>query len=195
MVPAVFGNLLYLCKQDWWHRTWEAGSATRLPQEADSPSVFLWRNRPDLLKALGALLLERICLAEQGLPGEHRDSKAEKALQQVAVQLRDELGHSVPASSFSKSHNECKSLWGSWLVKTADEATVELKSVSVQTMTIEDTPHGVKPERKRDAWAEEPEGAVFSTERESEALGEMPGLQATHLSFPSAINTVSFSVC
>ncbi|XP_052032610.1 CDK5 regulatory subunit-associated protein 2 isoform X2 [Apodemus sylvaticus] len=149
----------------------------------------LLESRPDLLKALGALLLERICLVEQGHPGEHPDGKAEKALQQVAVQLRDELGHSVLANSFSKSHNELKSLWGTWLVKTDDEVTVELKSVSVQTMAIEDTPHGFKPERKRDAWAEKPEGAVFSTELESEALGEMPGLQATHLSFPSAINT------
>ncbi|GAB1288590.1 CDK5 regulatory subunit-associated protein 2 [Apodemus speciosus] len=147
------------------------------------------RNRPDLLKALGALLLERMCLAEQGRPGEHRDSKAEKALQQAAVQLRDELGLPVPVNSFSKAHNELKSMWGTWLVKTDDGATVELKSVSVQTMAIDDTPHGFKPERKRDAWAEKPEGAVFSTELESEALGQIPGLQATHLSFPSAIDT------
>lgn len=146
------------------------------------------RNRPDLLKALGALLLERICLAEQGRPGDHLDSKTEKALQQVAVQLRDELGHSFPANSFSKSYNEVKSMWGNWLVKTGDEDTVELKSVSVQTMAIEDTPHGFKPQSKRDAWAEKQEEAIFSTELESEALGEMPGQQATHLSFPSAIN-------
>lgn len=145
-------------------------------------------SRPDLLKALGALLLERICLAEQGSPGDHSDSKAEKALEQVAVQLRDELGHSCLANSFSKSHSELKSPWGTWLVKTGDEAKVELKSVSVQTMTIEDTTRGFKPERKREAWAGKPEETVFSTELESEALGEMPGLQATHLSFPSAID-------
>ncbi|NP_001300691.1 CDK5 regulatory subunit-associated protein 2 isoform 2 [Mus musculus] len=148
----------------------------------------LLESRPDLLKALGALLLERICLAEQGRPGDHLDSKTEKALQQVAVQLRDELGHSFPANSFSKSYNEVKSMWGNWLVKTGDEDTVELKSVSVQTMAIEDTPHGFKPQSKRDAWAEKQEEAIFSTELESEALGEMPGQQATHLSFPSAIN-------
>uniref|UniRef100_A0ABK0LM70 CDK5 regulatory subunit-associated protein 2 n=1 Tax=Rattus norvegicus TaxID=10116 RepID=A0ABK0LM70_RAT len=146
------------------------------------------RNRPDLLKALGALLLERICLAEQGSPGDHSDSKAEKALEQVAVRLRDELGHSCLANSFSKSHSELKSPRGTWLVKTGDEAKVELKSVSVQTMTIEDSTRGFKPERKREAWAGKPEEAVFSTELESEALGEMPGLQATHLSFPSAID-------
>ncbi|XP_029395947.1 CDK5 regulatory subunit-associated protein 2 isoform X3 [Mus pahari] len=146
------------------------------------------RNRPDLLKALGALLLERICLAEQGRPGDHLDSKTEKALQQVAVELRDELGGSFPANSFFKSYNEVKSLWGSWLVKTGDEATVELKSVSVQTMAIEDAPRGFKPQNKRDAWAEKPEEVIFSTELESEALGEMPGQQATHLSFSGAIN-------
>lgn len=145
-------------------------------------------SRPDLLKALGALLLERICLAEQGSPGDHSDSKAEKALEQVAVQLRDELGHSCLANSFSKSHSELKSPRGTWLVKTGDEAKVELKSVSVQTMTIEDSTRGFKPERKREAWAGKPEEAIFSTELESEALGEMPGLQATHLSFPSAID-------
>lgn len=145
-------------------------------------------SRPDLLKALGALLLERICLAEQGSPGDHSDSKAEKALEQVAVRLRDELGHSCLANSFSKSHSELKSPRGTWLVKTGDEAKVELKSVSVQTMTIEDSTCGFKPERKREAWAGKPEEAVFSTELESEALGEMPGLQATHLSFPSAID-------
>lgn len=145
-------------------------------------------SRPDLLKALGALLLERICLAEQGSPGDHSDSKAEKALEQVAVQLRDELGHSCLANSFSKSHSELKSPWGTWLVKTGDEAKVELKSVSVQTMTIEDTTRGFKPERKREAWTGKPEEAVFSTELDSEALGEMPGLQATHFSFPSAID-------
>ncbi|XP_076790900.1 CDK5 regulatory subunit-associated protein 2 isoform X2 [Arvicanthis niloticus] len=147
------------------------------------------RNRPDLLKALGALLLERICLSEQGLPGDHLDSKAEKALQQVAFQLREELGYSFPANSFSKSHTEFKSMWGTWPVKTGDEAKVELKSVSVQTVAIEDTSHGFKPERKRVAWPEKPEEAIFSTDLQSEALGEMPELQATHLSFPGAINT------
>ncbi|XP_076790909.1 CDK5 regulatory subunit-associated protein 2 isoform X10 [Arvicanthis niloticus] len=149
----------------------------------------LLESRPDLLKALGALLLERICLSEQGLPGDHLDSKAEKALQQVAFQLREELGYSFPANSFSKSHTEFKSMWGTWPVKTGDEAKVELKSVSVQTVAIEDTSHGFKPERKRVAWPEKPEEAIFSTDLQSEALGEMPELQATHLSFPGAINT------
>ncbi|KAL6044779.1 hypothetical protein STEG23_019227, partial [Scotinomys teguina] len=143
---------------------------------------------PDLLKALGALLLKRICSAEQELPGDHLDSKAEKALQQVAAQLRDELGHSFPDNSFSKSHSELKSTWGTWLVKTGDEAKIELKNASVQTITIEDTLHGFISEGKREAWEEKPEDAIFNTESESEALGEMPGLQATPLSFPSTIN-------
>ncbi|XP_036035114.1 CDK5 regulatory subunit-associated protein 2 isoform X4 [Onychomys torridus] len=146
------------------------------------------RNRPDLLKALGALLFERICLAQQGLPGDHLDNKAEKALQQVAVQLRDELGHSFPDNSFSKSHNELKSTWGTWLVKTGDETKMELKNASVQTDTKEDTPRGFKSGRKREAWEGRPGEAIFSTDPESEALCEIPGLQATPFSFPSTIN-------
>lgn len=145
-------------------------------------------SRPDLLKALGTLLFERICLAQQGLPGDHLDSKAQKALHQVAVQLRDELGHSFPDNSFSKSRNELKSTWGTWLVKTGDEAKVELKNASVQTITIEDTPHGFKSESKREAWEEKPEEAIFNTDPESEALCEIPGLQATPFSFSSTIN-------
>ncbi|XP_060237202.1 CDK5 regulatory subunit-associated protein 2 isoform X5 [Meriones unguiculatus] len=141
----------------------------------------LLESRPDLLKALGALLLERICLEEQGLPGDHLDSKAEKVLQQVTVQLRDELGPSFPANSFSKSRNELKSMW-----RTGDEGKVGLKNASVQTITIEDTPHGFKS--LREAWVEKSKEAIFSTEPGSGALGEMPGLRTTPLSFPSAIN-------
>ncbi|KAL1776266.1 CDK5 regulatory subunit-associated protein 2 [Sigmodon hispidus] len=145
-------------------------------------------SRPDLLKALGALLLERICLAEQGLPGDHLDSKAENTLQQVAVQLRDELGRSFPVNSFSKSHNELKSTWGTWLVKTGDKAKVELKNASVQTIIIEDTLHGFRSEEKREAWEENPEEAIFNTDLESEALCKMPGLQASPISSPSTVN-------
>ncbi|XP_055463505.1 CDK5 regulatory subunit-associated protein 2 isoform X1 [Psammomys obesus] len=141
----------------------------------------LLESRPDLLKALGALLLERICLEEQGLSGDHLDSKAEKVLQQVTVQLRDELGPSFPANSFSKSHNELKSVW-----RTGDEGRVGLKNASVQTITIEDTPHGFIS--LREAWVEKSKEAIFSTEPGSGALGEMPGLRTTPLSFPSAIN-------
>ncbi|MEJ1282821.1 CDK5 regulatory subunit associated protein 2 [Cricetulus griseus] len=143
-------------------------------------------SRPDLLKALGALLLDRICLAEQVLPGNHLDSKAKKALRQVAIQFRDELGHSLQENSFSKSHNELKSTWE--LVKTGDEAKVELKNASVQTITIEDTPHEFKSEGKREAWEEKTEEAVFSTDPESETLSEMPGLGATLHSFSSTVN-------
>ncbi|XP_051043993.1 CDK5 regulatory subunit-associated protein 2 isoform X2 [Phodopus roborovskii] len=138
------------------------------------------RNRPDLLKALGALLLDRIFLAEQELPGDHLDSKAKKALQQVAIQLKDELGYSFPDNSFSKSHNELRSTWG--LIKKGDEAKVE------QTVTIEDTPCGFESEGTREAWEEKPEEAIFSTDPESEALSQMPGLEATPHSFSSAVN-------
>ncbi|KAH0511100.1 CDK5 regulatory subunit-associated protein 2 [Microtus ochrogaster] len=103
-------------------------------------ATLLLGARPDLLKALGALVLERIYSGEQELPGDHLDSKAKKALQQVADQLRDELDLSFQDDSFSKSHNELKSTWGTWLVKTGDRAKVELKNAPVQTTTIEDTP-------------------------------------------------------
>ncbi|XP_075801916.1 CDK5 regulatory subunit-associated protein 2 isoform X4 [Microtus pennsylvanicus] len=151
-------------------------------------ATLLLEARPDLLKALGALVLERIYSGEQELPGDHLDSKAKKALQQVAVRLRDELDLSFPDDSFSKSHNELKSTWGTWLVKTGDRAKVELKNASVQTITIEDTPHEFKSKGKREAWQEKPKEAIFSTDPESEALCEMPGLRATPLSFPSTIN-------
>ncbi|XP_057640795.1 CDK5 regulatory subunit-associated protein 2 isoform X2 [Chionomys nivalis] len=151
-------------------------------------ATLLLEARPDLLKALGALVLERIYSGEQELPGDHLDSKAKKALQQVAVRLRDELDLSFPDDSFSKSHNELKSTWGTWLVKTGDGAKVELKNASVQTITTEDTPHEFKSKGKREAWQEKPEEAIFSTDPESEALCGMPGLRATPLSFPSTIN-------
>ncbi|XP_057640797.1 CDK5 regulatory subunit-associated protein 2 isoform X4 [Chionomys nivalis] len=151
-------------------------------------TLLLEASRPDLLKALGALVLERIYSGEQELPGDHLDSKAKKALQQVAVRLRDELDLSFPDDSFSKSHNELKSTWGTWLVKTGDGAKVELKNASVQTITTEDTPHEFKSKGKREAWQEKPEEAIFSTDPESEALCGMPGLRATPLSFPSTIN-------
>ncbi|XP_038190685.1 CDK5 regulatory subunit-associated protein 2 isoform X9 [Arvicola amphibius] len=151
-------------------------------------ATLLLEARPDLLKALGALVLERIYSGEQELPGDHLDDKAKKAFQQVAVQLRDELDLSFPDASFSKSHNESKSTWGTWRVKTGDRAKVELKNASVQTITIEDTPHEFKSKGKREAWEEKPEEAIFSTDPESEALCEMPGLRATPLSFPSTIN-------
>ncbi|KAH0507427.1 CDK5 regulatory subunit-associated protein 2 [Microtus ochrogaster] len=151
-------------------------------------TLLLEASRPDLLKALGALVLERIYSGEQELPGDHLDSKAKKALQQVAVLLRDELDLSFLDDSFSKSHNELKSTWGTWLVKTGDRAKVELKNASVQTTTIEDAPHEFKSKGKREAWQEKPEEAIFCTDPESEALYEMPGLRATPLSFPSTIN-------
>ncbi|CAO2587864.1 CDK5 regulatory subunit-associated protein 2 [Lemmus lemmus] len=151
-------------------------------------TLLLEASRPDLLKALGALVLERIYSGEQELPGDHLDSKAKKALQQVAVQLRDELDLSFSDNSFSKSHNELKSTWETWLVKKGDRAKVELKNASMQTITIEDTPHEFKSKGKREAWKEKPEETVFSTDPESEALCEMPRLGATPLSFPNTIN-------
>lgn len=138
--------------------------------------------------------MERIYSGEQELPGDHLDSKAKKALQQVALQLRDELDLSFPDNSFSKSHNELKSTWGTWLVKTGDRAKVELKNASMQTITIEDTPHEFRSKGKREPWEEESEETVFSTDPEAEALCEIPRLRATPLSFPSTINKVRFSI-
>ncbi|XP_029419571.1 CDK5 regulatory subunit-associated protein 2 isoform X3 [Nannospalax galili] len=134
-------------------------------------------SRPDLLQALGELLLDRIHLAEQGLAGDHLNSEAEKILKQVAVQLRGELGHSFPADSFSKSHDELKSTWGTWMTKSGGDTQVELKNASVQTVTTEDDPQGFRSEGKRESWEEKPED-----------LCHMSGLQASFLSVNSAIN-------
>ncbi|KAM6183803.1 CDK5 regulatory subunit-associated protein 2 [Erethizon dorsatum] len=142
-------------------------------------------SRPDLLKALHELLLERIRLAEQGVPGEHLDGQTEKTLKQMAIQLRDELGHLVQANSFTKPHGELKST-GVQLVKMGEVAKVELKDASVQTVPVESHLLRFECDGKIEAWEENPTDAMFGAEPENEC--RMPGQQATPFPCPSVAN-------
>ncbi|XP_021117822.1 CDK5 regulatory subunit-associated protein 2 isoform X4 [Heterocephalus glaber] len=143
------------------------------------------RNRPDLLKALHELLLEQICLAEQGVSGEYLDGQTEKKFKQMIIQLRDELGHLVQASSFTKPHGELKSTEAQ-LVKMGEVAVVELKDASVQTVPMENHLVRFECEGKREAWKEMPTDAIFGAEPENEC--RMPGQQATPFPCPSTAN-------
>nr|XP_045006539.1 CDK5 regulatory subunit-associated protein 2 isoform X2 [Jaculus jaculus] len=143
--------------------------------------------RPDLLKALGRLLLECIRLAEQELLGDHLDGETQKTLKQLAVQLRGELGHSVPADFFFKPHDELKSAGEAWLVNTCNKAElkVELKDALVQTFAIEDDPQRFRSEGQQEAGEEKPADTISGTEPQLEDLCGIPGLQVTPFSFPS----------
>ncbi|XP_010601224.1 CDK5 regulatory subunit-associated protein 2 isoform X6 [Fukomys damarensis] len=132
------------------------------------------RNGPDLLKALHELLLERMCLVEQGVSGEHLDGQTEKKVKQMAIQLRDELRHLVQANSFTKPHGELKST-GAHLVKMGDVAKVELKDASVQTVPVENHLLRFEGEGKRKCREERPTDAIFGAENKC----GMPGHQAT----------------
>ncbi|XP_077904208.1 CDK5 regulatory subunit-associated protein 2 isoform X5 [Ictidomys tridecemlineatus] len=136
-------------------------------------------SRPDLLKMLGDLLLERICLAEQEVSGKHLDGKTEKTLQQVAIQQRGELEPFVQASSFSKPHDEQKLTWDQ-LAKTGEVAKVELKDASVQTVAKEDDLLGFR------RGGEKPSGTILNAEPQPETWCQPPGHQATPLSGPCA---------
>lgn len=136
-------------------------------------------SRPDLLKMLGDLLLERICLAEQEVSGKHLDGKTEKTLQQMAIQRRGELECFIQASSFSKPHDEQKLTWGQ-LAKTGEVAKVELKDASVQTVAKEGGLLGFR------CGGEKPSGTMLSTEPQPETWCRMPRQKATPLSGPCA---------
>ncbi|XP_036915051.1 CDK5 regulatory subunit-associated protein 2 isoform X1 [Sturnira hondurensis] len=146
-------------------------------------ATLLLEARPDLLKELRELLLERICLPEQDVSGEHPGGKTEKTLKQMAVQLRGELGQFLQANSFSKPLGDLKSPWGAQLVKAAEPAKVDLKDASVQTTAMEGDTLAFKHEGRREAWEETPTDAAFSTEHQPENLGGMPGRQAAPPSF------------
>lgn len=141
------------------------------------------RNGPDLLKALHELLLERMCLVEQGVSGEHLDGQSEKKVKQMAIQLRDELRHLVQANSFTKPHDELKSA-GAQLVKMGDVAKVELKDASVQTVPVENHLLRFEGEGKRKCREERPTDAIFGAENKC----GMPGHQATPFPCPSTAN-------
>ncbi|XP_063115998.1 CDK5 regulatory subunit-associated protein 2 isoform X3 [Cavia porcellus] len=143
-------------------------------------------SRPDLLKALHELLLEQICLAEQGVPEEHLDGQTEKTLKKMAIQLRDELGHLVQANSFTRPHGELKSVEAQ-PINMSEVAKVELKNASVQTVPVES--YLLKlPEcdGKREAWEEKPTDAMFGAEPGNEC--RMPEQQATPFPCPSVAN-------
>ncbi|KAM5331235.1 CDK5 regulatory subunit-associated protein 2 isoform 2-T2 [Glossophaga mutica] len=146
-------------------------------------AAALLEARPDLLKELRELLLERICSPEQDASGEHPDGKTEKTLRQMAVQLRGELGQFLQANSFSKPHGDLTSPWGAQPVKAAELAKVELKDASVQTTAMEGDTLGFKHEGRREAWEEMPTDAAFSAEHQPERLGGMPGRRAAPPSF------------
>ncbi|XP_064147604.1 CDK5 regulatory subunit-associated protein 2 isoform X2 [Loxodonta africana] len=145
---------------------------------------LLLDSRPDLLQTLRELLLERICLTEQEVSGEHLDGKTKKALKQMAIQLRGELRHFIQANSFSKPHDELKSTWGTQPVKLGEVSKVELKDASVQTMVMEGDTLRFRHEGMREAWEERSTDGVFSAEHQPENLQRMPERQGTLLSFP-----------
>uniref|UniRef100_A0A8D2D3N6 CDK5 regulatory subunit-associated protein 2 n=1 Tax=Sciurus vulgaris TaxID=55149 RepID=A0A8D2D3N6_SCIVU len=146
-----------------------------LPEKA----ALSLESRPDLLKMLGDLLLERICLAEQGISAKLLDGKTEKTLQQMAVQQRGERGHFLQANSFSKPPDEQKLSWGQ-LSKMGQVAKVELKDASVQTVAEDGDPLRFRHE------GETPTGTMFSTEPQPETWCRTPGQQASPLSCPRA---------
>ncbi|XP_023611703.1 CDK5 regulatory subunit-associated protein 2 isoform X6 [Myotis lucifugus] len=143
-------------------------------------ATLLLESRPDLLKVLRELLLERICLPEQEASGEHLEAETEKTLKQMAVQLRGELRQFIQANSFSKPHDELKSPRGGQLVKVEASSRVELKDASVQTTATEHDPLRFKHEGTREAWEETLPAAALSTGYQPETAGR----QACPLSFP-----------
>ncbi|XP_036185728.1 CDK5 regulatory subunit-associated protein 2 isoform X4 [Myotis myotis] len=143
-------------------------------------AMSLLESRPDLLKVLRELLLERICLPEREASGEHLEAETEKTLKQMAVQLRGELRQFIQANSFSKPHDELKSPRGGQLVKVEASSRVKLKDASVQTTATECDLLRFKHEGAREAWEETLPAAAFSTGYQP----EMAGHQACALSFP-----------
>ncbi|XP_054440445.1 CDK5 regulatory subunit-associated protein 2 [Pteronotus mesoamericanus] len=147
-------------------------------------AALLLDSRPDLLKGLRELLLERIRLPEQEVSGDHPDGTTEKTLKEMAVQLRGELGQFLQANSFSKPCGDPESPWGVRLLKAAELAKVELKDASVQTAAMEGNTLRFSHEGRREAWAAtRTDAAAFSTEHQPETLGGTPGRQATPASF------------
>ncbi|XP_027963541.1 CDK5 regulatory subunit-associated protein 2 isoform X2 [Eumetopias jubatus] len=148
-------------------------------------ATLLLESRPDLLKVLRELLLERMCLAEPGVSAEHLDGKTEKSLKQMAIQLRGELGHFTQVNSLPKSHDERKSPRTAQLGRMGEVSKQELRDASVQTVAAEGDPLKFQHEGKREAWEEKPPDAVFHTEGQPENSRMAPGRQATALSFPN----------
>ncbi|XP_058158463.1 CDK5 regulatory subunit-associated protein 2 isoform X3 [Dasypus novemcinctus] len=152
-------------------------------------ATLLLESRPDLLKVLRELLLERICLTEHEVSGKYFDGKTEKTLKQMAIQLRGELRHFVQTNSLPKSYDELKLPWGIQPEKVGEVSKVELKDASVQTMAMEGNTLRVKHDGVREAWEERPTQAIFYTEHQPENVHRMPGRQVTPFPFPSGSGT------
>ncbi|XP_058999499.1 CDK5 regulatory subunit-associated protein 2 isoform X3 [Mustela lutreola] len=148
-------------------------------------ATLLLESRPDLLKVLRELLLERTCLTEQEVSAQHLDGKTEKFFKQMAAQLSGELGHFNQVNSLSKSCDEGKSPRTAQLGRTGQVSKLELKDASVQTVAVEGDTRRFQNEGRRGAWAEKPPDAAFHTEGPPENLCMAPGQQATAPSFPS----------
>uniref|UniRef100_A0A8C0PBV9 CDK5 regulatory subunit-associated protein 2 n=1 Tax=Canis lupus familiaris TaxID=9615 RepID=A0A8C0PBV9_CANLF len=160
------------------------------PRRPEAQNLFLplpslWKNRPDLLKVLRELLLERMRSLEQGVSAEHLDGKTEKSLTPVAVQLGGELGHLAHVDSSSKSRDDPRSPWTARLLRAGEAATRELKDASVQTVAAEGDTLRFTNQGKRGVWEEEPPDATFHAEGQPQSLCLVPGRPAAALSFPS----------
>ncbi|XP_066223406.1 CDK5 regulatory subunit-associated protein 2 isoform X2 [Saccopteryx leptura] len=146
--------------------------------------------RPDLLKVLRELLLEPACLPERRVSGELLDGKTKKTLEPMALQLRDELGRFIQATSFPKPHDELEPPWGAQLVKAGEPSRVDLRDASVQTVAMEGDTLRSEHGGGRGAWEETPPDATSSAEHppenenESEKGCGVPGQQAAPLSAP-----------
>nr|XP_055157747.1 CDK5 regulatory subunit-associated protein 2 isoform X3 [Nyctereutes procyonoides] len=149
----------------------------------EKATLFL-ESRPDLLKVLRELLLERMRSLEQGVSAEHLDGKAEKSLTPVAVQLGGELGHLAHVDSSSKSRDDPRSPWTARLLRAGEAATRELKDASVQTVAAEGDTLGFTNQGKRGVWEEEPPDATCHAEGQPRSLCLVPGRPAAALSFP-----------
>ncbi|KAM7093279.1 CDK5 regulatory subunit-associated protein 2 isoform 3-T3 [Molossus nigricans] len=143
-------------------------------------ATSLLESRPDLLNVLRDLLLERIRLPEQGVPGEHRDGAACKTLKHMAAQPGGELGHSI----HPKPHGELQLSGGAQPGEADELSKVELKDASVQTVVMEGNTLRFHHEGRREAWEETLTAAAFRTEHQPESLCRRPGREASPLSFP-----------
>ncbi|XP_041618703.1 CDK5 regulatory subunit-associated protein 2 isoform X4 [Vulpes lagopus] len=150
----------------------------------EKATMFL-ESRPDLLKVLRELLLERMRSLEQGVSAEHLDGKTEKSLTPVAVQLGGELGHLAHVDSSSRSRDDPRSPWTARLLRAGEAATRELKDASVQTVAAEGDTLRFTNQGKRGVWEEEPPDAMFHAEGQPQSLCLVPGRPAAALSFPS----------
>ncbi|XP_066112474.1 CDK5 regulatory subunit-associated protein 2 isoform X2 [Saccopteryx bilineata] len=144
--------------------------------------------RPDLLKVLRELLLEPAYLPEWRVSGELLDGETKKTLEPMALQLRDELGRFIQATSFPKPHDELEPPWGAQLVKAGEPSRVDLRDASVQTVAMEGDMLRSEHGGGRGAWEETPPDAASSAEHPPENEKEkgcgVPGGQATPLSAP-----------